>query len=80
MTLHHFIEWDGPILAGADAIKAALRPVQILKIFQVPQNGLAGVKGFRSPGTSGKPVKAFFNRLRQADGKHELPRLGAIQV
>src|ERR1019366_10229249 len=71
MTLHDILEWNGVVFTIANALQSALGEIQVLEIFQMLQDGLAGVEALGAPSAAGKLLKTFFDGLRKSDGQHE---------
>jgi hypothetical protein len=65
---HH--QSDALLIAGADAIQGALGLIQVLKVIQMFEDGLAHVESLGAAGAAGELLQALFNGWREANGKH----------
>ena len=59
MTLHYVFKGNGVVLTIADAFQRALGEIQVLKIFQVLHDRLAGVEALGAPCAAGKLFEAL---------------------
>jgi hypothetical protein len=68
----------GPAAAFTDRGQRLLSQVDVLKILEVAQDGLAGVPGFRAAGAFGQSFEALFDFGGETDREHL--ETSAIQV
>src|SRR6185437_2218458 len=71
MTFHCVFERDGFFFAAADAFQSAFGQIQVFEVFQVFDDGLAGVVGFGAPGAPRELLQAFLDGLRKSNGQHK---------
>jgi len=78
MLSHHFFEWDCTSAPGAEVGEPFFRDINVLKVFQVLQDGFAGVVSLGAAGALGEAREALFDFFGKADGEHGT--LVAIQL
>jgi hypothetical protein len=60
MTLYNIFEGNSELFAAADAVKRTFGEIDVLHIPQVPEDGLADIKGLGAAGAPGE----FFQAVR----------------
>src|SRR6266478_7673552 len=70
MPLQSILKGDGLLFAGADTIQCALGLIQVLKVIQVFEDGLADVEGLGAAGAAGELFQALFDGLWESNGQH----------
>src|SRR5712691_12245030 len=70
MPLQSILKWDGLLFPGADTIQGALGLIQVLKVVQVFEDGLADVEGLGAAGAAGELFQAFLDGLWESNGQH----------
>src|SRR4029077_9068401 len=71
MPLQSVLEWNGVFLAATDAIQCTLGQIEVLKIIEMLEDGLAAFKGLGATGTSSEFFQALFDGLWEANGQHK---------
>jgi hypothetical protein len=67
MLSHHFFERDCTGAPGAEVSQPFFRNINIFKIFEMLQDGLAGVVSFGAASALGEAGETFFDILRKAN-------------
>src|SRR5713226_8411701 len=70
MPLQSILKWGGLLFPGADTIQGALGLIQVLKVVEVFEDGLADVESLGAAGAAGELFQAFFDGLWESNGQH----------
>src|SRR5664280_2184298 len=77
IALHQVLEGDRLGLAGAMCQEPLLGEVEILEVFDVGDDGLAGIKSLGSAGRLGQNLQARLDVGGQSNGKHFILTVGS---
>ncbi|HWP85689.1 MAG TPA: hypothetical protein VNN17_10895 [Terriglobia bacterium] len=73
MAFDGFFQRDGFLFAFPAASVGLLSEVKVLKVFQVLEDGFAGLVRFGAPGALGQAFEALFDIRGQTDCEHRKP-------
>lgn len=69
-ALHDFFKGNGAVFTIANSFQGTLGEIDVLEIFQVLQDCIAGVGTLGAPGAPSKLLKTFFDGLRKPNNQH----------
>src|SRR5260370_42444850 len=77
MPVQSIFQRNGLLFPATDTIQGAFGLIQVLKVIQVFEDGLADVESLGAAGAAGEFFQSSFDGLGEADGQH---RYLAMQV
>src|SRR5258708_35529401 len=69
MPLQSILEWNGLLFSATDAFQSTFGEIQVLKIVQMLEDGLADIEGLGTAGAAGPFFGGFFDGLGKAEGQ-----------